>query len=533
MALLDDKLDPRRVGSGPIGGQSLSYKDLSRVSFGRIGDQPIPNAAFGDLANGRPRGEALLDDESSPRRSAGKIGGPPTVRSFPDIPSGQPILSADPDSQLMGNTRNVLQQGSADIRNAFKQGGLGPAIGMFGRVAVAGPLAVLHDLTPNTAGAGDGLATFLTGKVPDSAARQKQIDTPEAPTVAPTGSAPAHSAADKAPARGPSVPSRPVPGTNGVSRIDLAGKAPLFTNLDPETAVSQMSGNPVGFIPAGVSPFGGGSTGGELSAALQAAAARGDWDAVRQHYQRAGGTWQGKTSDQEVAGGVNVLEWDKLVDEDKIRDARGKLLDALTNVQPGRNGLSKNQATLLMQLLGDNQRGSQAQAELAMRAKQQADTLGIQQGNLAVAQQQAGTHSLTSLLQAALAGNQLEDSKELRALRQQFQAAKTPEESAALAKKILVLQGKDPRQGHDEMLKARAALFGDAVKGASSGMMTGPDGKALTLDQLLAQGQQFMTGGPAPAADAPAGAAEIKGLFDAGKITREQALAELNKLGMK
>lgn len=447
---------------------------------------------------------------NSPQLSVGKIGGPPTVRRFPDVYSGQ---TSDHSSEAMGNTRNVLEQGSADIRNAFKQGGLAPALGVLARAAVTGPLAVRDDLLPTGLGSGakDVLGAFLTGKVPTAQAAvpaaqapsTKAVAAPEDPSVAPTGSPPQQSAAEKAAVRGPGVPSRPVPGTNGVSRIDLAGKSPLFTNLDPETAVGQMSGNPVGVTPAGASPFGGGSTGGELSAALQAAAARGDWDAVRQHYQRGGGTWQGKTAAEEGTKGPNVLEWDRLIDADKVQEARGKLLDALTSVQPGRNGLSKNQATLLMQLLGQNQQGSQAQAEMALRAKQHADTLGVHQGNLAVAQQQAGTHNLTSLLQAALAGNQLQESKELRALRQQFLAAKTPEESAALARKILVIQGKDPRQGHDEVLKARASLFGDAVKGASTGMLNGPDGKALTLDQLLAQGQQFVAGAPAASGAAP------------------------------
>lgn len=466
---------------------------------------------------------ALLDDELNPRLSTGKIGGPPTVhppqlsmgqiggpptvRRFPNVQSAQP---SDHSGEFMGRTRNVLEQGGADVREAYQRGGLAPALGMLARASTAGPLAVLDDLTPDSAGIKAGLGTFLTGKVPTAAAPgSKGPVAVEDPSVVPTGSTPVQSAAEKAAVRGPSVPARQVPGTNGVTRIDLAGKSPLFTNLDPEAAVSQMSGNPIGVIPAGASPFGGGSAGGELSAALQAAAARGDWGAVQQHYQRNGGTWQGKTAAQEGAGGTNILEWDKLIDADKVQEARGKLLESLTNVQPGRNGLSKNQATLLMQLLGQNQQGGQAQAEMALRAKQQADTLGIQQGNLAVAQQQAGTHSLTSLLQAALAGNQLEDSKELRALRQQFQAAKTPEESAALARKILVMQGKDPRQGHDEMLKARAALFGDAVKGASSGMMAGPDGKALTLDQLLAQGQQFMAGTSAAAAPQTLAAGQV------------------------
>ncbi len=36
------------------------------------------------------------------------------------------------------------------------------------------------------------------------------------------------------------------------------------------------------------------------SAALQAAAARGDWDAVRGFYQQNGGTWQGRTAQQDA-----------------------------------------------------------------------------------------------------------------------------------------------------------------------------------------------------------------------------------------
>ena len=466
---------------------------------------------------------ALLDDELNPRLSTGKIGGPPTVhppqlsmgqiggpptvRRFPNVQSAQP---SDHSGEFMGRTRNVLEQGGADVREAYQRGGLAPALGMLARASTAGPLAVLDDLTPDSAGIKAGLGTFLTGKVPTAAAPgSKGPVAVEDPSVVPTGSTPVQSAAEKAAVRGPSVPARQVPGTNGVTRIDLAGKSPLFTNLDPEAAVSQMSGNPIGVIPAGASPFGGGSAGGELSAALQAAAARGDWGAVQQHYQRNGGTWQGKTAAQEGAGGTNILEWDKLIDADKVQEARGKLLESLTNVQPGRNGLSKNQATLLMQLLGQNQQGGQAQAEMALRAKQQADTLGIQQGNLAVAQQQAGTHSLTSLLQAALAGNQLEDSKELRALRQQFQAGEDArgERGPGAEDPGDAGQGSAARPRRDA--EARAALFGDAVKGASSGMMAGPDGKALTLDQLLAQGQQFMAGTSAAAAPQTLAAGQV------------------------
>lgn len=305
MALLDEKLDPR-------------------FSSGKIGGPPTLNL---------------------PQLSAGKIGGPPTVRSFPNVHTSP---SADHSGEFMGNTRNVLEQGGADVRKAYEQGGIGPAVGMLARAATAGPLAVLDDLTPSMAAPRDALGTFLTGKVAAAAApNQKGAQAPTAEAPAP-GTPEAPTSAAEKPARAPGLLSRPVPGTDGVVRIDGAGKSPLFTNLDPTLAAEQMRGNPVGVIPAGASPFGGGGLAGEVGAALQAAAARGDWDAVRQHYQRNGGTWQGKTAAQEGAGGANVLEWDKLVDADKVQEARSKLLDALTNVQPGRTGLSKNQATLLM-----------------------------------------------------------------------------------------------------------------------------------------------------------------------------------------
>ena len=88
---------------------------------------------------------------NSPQLSVGKIGGPPTVRRFPDVYSGQ---TSDHSSEAMGNTRNVLEQGSADIRNAFKQGGLAPALGVLARAAVTGPLAVRDDLLPTGLGSG-------------------------------------------------------------------------------------------------------------------------------------------------------------------------------------------------------------------------------------------------------------------------------------------------------------------------------------------------------------------------------------------
>ena len=111
------------------------------------------------------------------------------------------------------------------------------------------------------------------------------------------------------PAPGMSVRNTSVPGIN---RIDKAPglNSPLFTNLPTGEAISGMQGGTVNTIPASAMRSAGPQTSAAVSGALQAAAARGDWDAVRSFYQRDGGTWQGRTAEQAAverqgpAGGV-------------------------------------------------------------------------------------------------------------------------------------------------------------------------------------------------------------------------------------
>lgn len=443
MALLDDKLDPRRVGRGPIGGQELPYKDLNRVSFGRIGDRPIPNAAPGPLSQAAVT-PGLLS------RLADSV-------MAKDMPGG---------GALLNTPRPTLFDSVPGPDWLVK---LSPA---YARAAAESPEAAERLLAGN-----------------------KAAPAPVASMGSPS------SAAEKPAGRNINTSFVSVAGAPGVSRIGDRKNSPLYTNLDPETAAAQMRGNPIGIIPAGASPFGSSTAGGEVGAALQAAAARGDWDAVRQHYQRNGGTWQGKTAAEETGPAGGTIEWDKYVDADKMRDAQSKLLDTLTNVQPGRSGLSKGQATLLAQLLGQNQQGSQAQAELALRAKQGADSLGIQRGNLDVARQQAGNQTVNSTAQALLAGNQLQDSQEVRALRQQYLSAKTPEEGGQLLQKLLLLQGKDPRQGRDDIYKANAVLVGDLMKAYQSSPIPPKkaDGNDMTLDEFVQSGLARAKGvAPAP-----------------------------------
>jgi hypothetical protein len=99
-------------------------------------------------------------------------------------------------------------------------------------------------------------------------------------------------AADRA---APSISSRSVEGAPGVRRYDRQGEAPMYSNVespwdDKVGTVSTIPGehmrNPAGAVSRMVGP------------ALQAAADRGDFRAVRQHYQRGNGTFRNETSDQ-------------------------------------------------------------------------------------------------------------------------------------------------------------------------------------------------------------------------------------------
>lgn len=455
-----DYIDPQRTSQGKIPLSNLPPQDMNRFSFGKIGDQPIPNADFGALAQ--------------------------PAATAPEKPSLLSRLSPE-----MANTRNVLQQGAADIRDAYAKGGMGPAIGMLARAAVAGPLAVKDDLLPGADGSiSQGARTFMTGKTataatPGASAAQAPVE----PVPATSKLAVPVQGAEKAPARTLDTldySARPTSAPS-VQRIDQKGQAPLFTNLDPAAAVAEMKGNPIGVVPAGANPFGSSTGSADVSAALQAAAARGDWDAIRNHYQQNGGTWQGKTSDD---------------------GARGQLLKALTTVQPGRDNLSSRQAQLLTSLL-TGERAADTQALTA-------------QGQL-----------LLALTQASLGQQQVNQHKALQDLMTQYSAESDPARQADIARKILVMQGKDPR-GDTELQKSRNALVAEAVKAYTSSPLppAGPDGKPLTLDAFVQQTLQA-AGGAQPATPAvPKGAAEVKARFAGGQITREQALAELKKLGM-
>jgi len=207
---------------------------------------------------------------------------------------------------------------------------------------------------------------------------------------------------NQGPATGMSV--RPT-SAQGISRIDNATglKSPLFTNLPPGQAVSEMQGGTVNTVPAAAMMAAGPATSRATSAALQAAAARGDWDAVRGFYQQNGGTWQGRTAQQDA--------------DERQATAGG----AIGN---GRYGFRFTRRS-------EDRAADRAVAERRARTEESIarERLGIERGR-------ADTEATTKGFEA----RGLERMEKLYAA---YENAKTPEERAAAAEQIRVMNGRE------------------------------------------------------------------------------------------
>ncbi len=534
--------NPQRTGTGPIGGQDLPYRDMGRMSFGKIGDQPLTNDQFGGLAQPTP--------------AAADPGSPLTLASLLDKPAavargvGESVLGnvARVGAHITDGSKNLLADAAGYERpNRFADIEAANAVAKSGADALGVPsLPSLDSLVGAAGWTPKGAQPAMTAKPSGVEGAAVTPSTPAA--AAPTS---ASSAAEKPPARtlpdGFSLGKSSVP---GVTRID-GGKSPLFTNLDPATAVGEMKGNTIGVVPAGASPFG--STTG-VSAALQDAADRGDWAAVKAHYQKNGGTFNGEAGGApggllgSLAGGPSLEEM-RDADRQKERQSFDNFVNKSTLATGLRDAVRSGGATNMAAAAGaltnfQNavDKPNEAQAERNTR-------VAIAQGNnltsLLTADMQTrnqkpllGAQADHYRLQSLLAGNQISSAQQLQALQKQYMEEADPVKQAELGRKLLMLQGKDPRQLHDEALKARSALVGDLAKAYSSSPIPplGPDGKTpLTMEQYIQQGLAQAAGtqaagNPAPL---PPAVADIKAQFSAGKLTRDQAKAELKKLGIE
>lgn len=184
----------------------------------------------------------------------------------------------------------------------------------------------------------------------------------------------------------------------GIKRID-GGSSPLFTNIDPAQAVQEMRDGTVNTLPASAFTNRSPDDSAAVSAALQAAAARGDFEAVRNYYQQNGGTWLGRTAEQ-----------------DREADLRTQAQELLT----GKSRTGRQQgAGLLQQLMQLQQSREQATAQSAADAPaREGQQLQNQQSQM-----------MLELTRKAIGGDQ-EALKQLQAL--QGKNPKTPQSEALI-----------------------------------------------------------------------------------------------------
>jgi len=154
-----------------------------------------------------------------------------------------------------------------------------------------------------------------------------------------------------------------------IKRVD-GGSSPLFTNIDPAQAVQEMRGGTVNTMPASAFTSRSPSDSAAVSAALQAAAARGDFDAIRSYYQQNGGTWQGRTAEQDQEAALTKQAQELLAGKSRTGRQQGAgLLQQLMQLQQSREQAAAQSAADAPTREGQQLQNQQAQLMMDLTRK--------------------------------------------------------------------------------------------------------------------------------------------------------------------
>lgn len=155
----------------------------------------------------------------------------------------------------------------------------------------------------------------------------------------------------------------------GIKRVD-GGSSTLFTNIDPAQAVQEMRGGTVNTLPASAFTNRSPSDSAAVSAALQAAAARGDFEAVRNYYQQNGGTWLGRTAEQDREADLRTQAQELLAGKSRTGRQQGAgLLQQLMQLQQGREDAAARSAADAPTREGQQIQNQQSQLMLELTRK--------------------------------------------------------------------------------------------------------------------------------------------------------------------
>lgn len=224
-----------------------------------------------------------------------------------------------------------------------------------------------------------------------------------------------------------------------------------------------------------------------VSEALQAAAARGDWDAIRQHYQSGDGQGAQTGPKGGAIGGSAEAE----AQQRNEMFARWGADSALFKLGIGKPGKREAETAQL---------AIQQYADLANRnAKQgeQADTVGLAQQELTQRaaenqQQSAVEHAKLAQGQPAAAGQQLQNQQAQMMMDLTRKAIGGDQEAL---KQLQALQGKSPKTPQSEALL-------EILKAYTTGQATALPGSGVPITQVMQDVSPLlqMLGGQAPAA---------------------------------
>lgn len=344
--------------------------------------------------------------------------------------SNADMVQAGPDaagflSRAFPGTATAIQGAGQAIQDAYKQGGIGAAVGQGFRGAMV-PAVGLADDVMSSAGkvldpAANALKTFVTGDStpigqepaapaatatvpakPSQPAPAAAAPSPAAPpatfaanapsgadTGAPTNSAPAPS----------SVPAGAATSVPGVQRINQPGQSPLFTNVGSSGA----GGGSAPAQPVGFSPRGANQTPDVMGILQRESQIRGEMTPIRDQIAFNSG-----------AGGA----FRKLGNDEIVRDM-------LTN------GSGRDRVAALGFMAGGRDAGMRQQRDQQELALRQQDMEGRQD----LAGQELG-------IKREAQGFQTRAAQRQEALQARYEAAKTQEERAAIAQQIRDLSGK-------------------------------------------------------------------------------------------
>lgn len=451
---------PQPRSQPAAGMRSVAYGDLQRAPNIPQPSMPAPTRRIDSAPAPQPSAQGTPRAEQAPQQPAQQEAAttqeqqpsPTTFSSLqrePNIPrSGQPrqMPQGEPigTSGVVGGLQAAGQRAAAGVQSAVDQvaqagrGFMAGGQAMTDQAATAsGALNYLNrgDPVRDAIGAVGGVfsrsaqqarqADYGATGAPSPAAPAPEQSTP--PPVAQPAPAATTPAADQ-PASPGATPPAPAARTGygftpdpmqgpatgmsvrptsaqGISRIDNAPglKSPLFTNLPAGQAVSEMQGGTVNTVPAAAMMAAGPATSRATSAALQAAAAREDMDAVRGFYQQNGGTWQGRTAQQDA--------------DERQATAGG----AIGN---GRYGFRFTRRS-------EDRAADRAVAERRARTEESIarERLGIERGR-------ADTEATTK-------GFETRGLERMEKLYAAYENAKTPEERAAAAEQIRVMNGRE------------------------------------------------------------------------------------------